>query len=443
MRLPKMRRWAPRNLAYITVGGTRHYLGTWGTAEADRRWALKVKELLGVAPERAAPGDVTLDDLDTEGGAIFVSRVRELALAFGLWAREYYVKNGRMTNAARNVARVRALLRETVPRGRRSPADEREVGLADAAWLREVRAELVRAHADRLSRQTVNEYVRIVQRMFVFGADHTLLPRAVADDLLTVKPLKRGRPPAPGVAAARERRGQPFAPRAWIRKVRRHLGPELRVMLDLQLVTGMRPSEVCAIRPRDLERTKDPSVMIYRVAPEADKTDHVEEARPRLVYLGPRALRLLAMVWPPAPDDYFFSPARAYAAHRLRLRAARATTLYPSHSDDARRARRRAGGIVPRLLGDRYTRDSYRRALHRACDRARAEDEAAGVPEHERVRRFGPYRLRHERAGLLADAAGVHVTSELLGHASIQTTQLYLQTRVRERSAIRAAARFG
>jgi integrase len=149
------------------------------------------------------------------------------------------------------------------------------------------------------------------------------------------------------------------------------------------------------------------------------------------------------MVWPEDPAAYFFSPARAYAAHLERRRAARATPAYPSHDPARRLQRRRAGGVRPRTLGDRYTVDSYRRAVHRACDAEAALDAARGVEAHLRVRRFGPAQLRHERAGVLADRAGIHVARELLGHQSIATTQIYVAQRVQERSAIRAAARFG
>lgn len=65
-----------------------------------------------------------------------------------------------------------------------------------------------------------------------------------------------------------------------------------------------------------------------------------------------------------------------------------------------------------RAAGDRYTRQSYRQAVHRACDKAK-------------VARVNPYQIRHARAEEIDQAMGLDAARHALGHDSAQTTTRY------------------
>lgn len=417
-KLPVVRLFRPRRLAYIKIKGHRFYLGPWGDPCVEERYRAKVCELLGIAPPVRVPMVTPVD----RGGTIVVELVEHLAHAYECWARDYYRKRDKPTATALNVSRVRQLLDLT--RLGTTPLHQ-----VDGRWLLELQVRLITDTRLDLCRGTINDYVAIVVRMLKWGSTHKFVPGTVLPEIEAVPALRKGRSIMPGVPAPRE--GKPKveeAPRASIRAARRHLSRTLRIMLDLQLVTGMRPNEVCNISPQFLSHTKRRDVMIYRVPEEADKTDHVDERPQRRVYLGPRAMRLLRLAWPATPAEYFFSPSDA-ESERMRLRRmARKTKVWESHSNEARRRRRRAIQIPPRQLGEKYSPDSYRRAIERACTRAGVET-------------FTPYQLRHNRAGEIVARASLEIAQEMLGHADIKTTMRYVK--VRQSRAIAAAAQIG
>ena len=78
--------------------------------------------------------------------------------------------------------------------------------------------------------------------------------------------------------------------------------------------------------------------------------------------------------------------------------------------------------------GEIYTVVAYRRAVHRACDKA-------GVP------RLSPSRLRHNAAKRIRGAFGVEVARCVLGHADIRTTELYSE--MDQAKAVDAMAHLG
>jgi integrase len=204
-------------------------------------------------------------------------------------------------------------------------------------------------------------------------------------------------------------------------------------MMILQILTGARPGEVCAMRAGDLYLTSDPAVWEYRVRDDTSKTAHHDSRPARIVYLGPRSRRVLAPVLErcTSPDDYLFRPADADAELRARKAAARRTPAYPSHSRMARTARRAAAGSTPRVFRPCYTVSAYGKAIARACD-------AAGVD------RFTPNQLRHTAATEIASrtlsaGGGIDVAQRVLGHASISTTMRYVSTK--DHKAITAAKR--
>jgi integrase len=433
VRIPELRRFAPRNRAYVFIDGKRQYLGPWGSDQAEAAYRSFIRERFGVEVE---PPAITLPFQPApQRQCVVVERVEHLALAYELYARAYYVKGGSCTQAAFNVARVRRLLAA-------HRLDRERILDVNGQWLERFKARICTGYT--LARPTVNEYLRIVIRMFIWGLAQGFVDPRVPPQLAAVPKVRKGRPPAYGLRPLREHRKRGGIPRDFIRRVRPFCPLTLRIMLNVQLATGMRPSELCHIRPMHLKPTREPRAMLYHVPPEANKTSHVEGAGgagDRVVPIGPRSLRLLRAIWPDDPREYFFSPKREHARRMLARRQDRRTVMYPSHAPELRLTRKRRGGVRAITLGEHYTRDSYRRALTRACEAARASEIQSGVDPAAAVHTFGPYELRHMRACDIATREDLHVAKAVLGHASVQTTQLYV--RARERGLIRAALKYG
>jgi len=101
-----------------------------------------------------------------------------------------------------------------------------------------------------------------------------------------------------------------------------------------------------------------------------------------------------------------------------------------------------------RAAGEQYTTESYRRAIHRACDLAfpapeplcRREDESArGWQERLTVKqraeldqwqsdhRWSPNRLRHSAGTEIRKRYGLEAAQVILGHASADVTQVYAE----------------
>lgn len=153
--------------------------------------------------------------------------------------------------------------------------------------LREVRESMIAGNKDLKpprppwSRVYCNRQVRAIVAMFRWAAAHELVPSTVYETLRTIEPLK------PGQTEAKEYAPVTCAPQADVEAVRALANKRVQAMIDLQLITGMRPGEVCRMRLSEIDRTKP--AWCYR--PRQHKTAH--RGKSRAVYLGPRCQRVL------------------------------------------------------------------------------------------------------------------------------------------------------
>jgi integrase len=75
-----------------------------------------------------------------------------------------------------------------------------------------------------------------------------------------------------------------------------------------------------------------------------------------------------------------------------------------------------------------YTKDSYHRAIQRACDRANAAARTAAPdtkPEVRLVPRWHPNQLRHAAATEIRRKFGLEAAQVVLGHSRADVTQVY------------------
>ena len=377
-RIPSYRHYKPKDLAVVRLAGRDHYLGKFNSPESWRRYHELIAAFLARG-ETAAAAD------PPPSAAPSRLPLKKLCLDYYEFTRGYYVRDGKPTS---EVDCIRYALRRVLKLYGDVFADD-----FGPKALKEVREELIR---DGQARTTVNSNISRIRRMFRWATENELLPVTVYQSLLAVSGLRKGRTNAPDAA--------PVLPvdDVAIEAALPHLAPPVAAMVRLQRLTGCRPAEICSLRPCDIDRSGD--VWCYR--PESHKTAH--HGHERRIYLGPRCQEVLAPYLDRAPDAFCFSPAEAKAMLNAQKRKKRKSPLTPSQ------AARRPKATPKRAPGDHYTSCSYRRAVERACEKAK-------------ITTWHPNQLRHARATELRKQFGLESAQVVLGHSEATVTQIYAE----------------
>lgn len=332
--VPKLRRHDASNRAFVRWRAGRRdvtrYLGEWGTAAVREAYQRFAAEWLSGAldTQKPAPGQTVL--------------VCHLIIGWLRRAEREYTKGGKPTTELSN---QRGAMRPLADLYGDSIAAE-----FDATKLRAVRAEMIRRG---WCRRTCNNYTRRIVRMFGWATAEGMLPPNVVAVLREVESLKAGRgaPDRPKVTAVSDADVAATLPFLSSRPRRRAM---LAAMIRLQRLAGMRPGEVCALRPCDLDRTAD--LWVYTVPALATKNLHRGKAQ--RYFLGPKAQAELAPYLDGPADAPVFKLARgAYSlAVRVACRRAGITPWHPHmlrHALATEAARMtRSVGTAAALIGD-------------------------------------------------------------------------------------------
>ena len=280
-------------------------------------------------------------------------------------------------------------------------------------------------------RRTVNMNTSRVRRMFKWAVSEQLLKEEVHRALCSVEDLQRGR------TSARE--SEPIGPVSdeLIEAVLPHVTQTVGDMIRFQRLTGCRPNEVCQLRPCDLDRNGD----VWRYIPASHKTEH--RNRQRVILVGPKAQAVLCRYLARGAEMYCFRPIDSESKRRAEQHANRKTPINAGNRPGSNRKQR-----PKRTPTDRYSVDSYRRAIERGCDRAfplptqvaRAKGETTSqwrkrlsdidreiVAEHYRKYRWSPNRLRHAAATEIRQQFGLEAAQVVLGHSKADVTQVYAE----------------
>jgi hypothetical protein len=154
----------------------------------------------------------------------------------------------------------------------------------------DTRKEIIAKSYRTISRTTVNDYLTVIKRIFQWGVSQELVPVAVFQSLTTVNGIRKGR----GTLATKthDPRKVTPVPQSDYEAVLAigGLSDEIKAMLELQNLTGMRPGEVTIMRPCDIDQKVKPC-WVYR--PSKHKNDWREGMKEKEVQLGPRAQKLL------------------------------------------------------------------------------------------------------------------------------------------------------
>ncbi len=404
--VPKLQHHKATGQARVKIAGRDHYCGKWGSKAAIAKYHRLIAEYFnghgappiaeGRAASQAAPADqagVHVVKVSPSGVSVAaVPQQAELAVCvcdvaarYLLHAETYYrdVRGRRTSSYDGARMAVRAL----------EPYFDVPAIEFGPLRLQSMRALLVEQGRPRV---TCNRIVTAVRRLFKWAASQELIPVSVSDALATVDPLLANRTTAPELPPVK-----PVADDV-LEATIAHLPKVVADMARLHRLTGARPSELCCMRPCDVDRT-DSEVWEYR--PEMHKNTWRGEER--VIHIGPKAQAILEPYLRRPADAFCFSPRESETARHREQRARRKSPVQPSQ-----RNRRRKNPKRP--AGDHYTRDSYRRAIQRAAEKAGVE-------------KWFPNQLRHSAGTEIRKLFGIEASQTRLGHKSLDVTQVYAE----------------
>jgi len=384
---PKYSKHKATGRAYVTLNGQAHYLGKHGSPASKQAYESLITQWV-------------------QGGGRYLPNAQdeitvvEVMTAYLAHAKRYYRKNGKQTRESGHAVEICRAIRKIY--GKSLAKDFGPLA------LKTVRQTFV---DDGIARRHINKQVDRIKRMFKWAAAEELIASDIPQALSMVAGLRAGRTEAPDRA--------PILPVQddVIEATLEHLPSIVADMVRFQRATGCRPEEACSIRPCELDRTGD--VWVYK--PTSHKTQH--HGRQRAIFIGPNAQAVLLRYLARDAEAYCFRPCDSEEKRRSVAESERVTPTKYGNAKGTNRVRN-----PKRKAGERYSTDSYRRSIHRACDKA-------GVD------RWSPNRLRHSAATEIRKRFGLEAAQVTLGHASADITQVYAE---RDNTlAIEVAAKIG
>lgn len=448
---PKLRHHKGTNRHYVVFPGcSPFYLGRHGSTEASQRYHALIVEWLDNG--RQPPAAVLKKGMATQGrptGAELARaatpaspahprqddlRVKDVVLAFLRHAMKHYRRaDGQPTGEVesfRQLGRLLVSLNGDEPAAEFGPLKLRRCRewMIRGGWVyRDPADEHRQKQARPWCRTTINRQVRRIRTLFKWAASMELVPPTVPAGLATVPGLRHGRTDAA--------ESEPVKPvdEGHVEATLEHMPPPVAAMVRLQLLTGMRPGEVVAMRGRDLDTSG--KVWIYR--PEQHKNRH--RGHGRAVMIGPKAQAVLRPWLKAYLAAHLFSPAEAEAARRAALTEARTTPMSCGNKPGSNRRRK-----PHRSPGESYSVASYARAIRRACELTYPPPEEAGKEEAKAWNarhRYSPHQLRHTAGTRFRKAHGLDAAQVLLGHRHAAVTEVYAEADVEK--AAKTARRIG
>lgn len=389
-RVPAYSRHRASGQAVVTLSGRDIYLGKYNSAASREAYNRLIAEWLANGRALPAQDDIT---------------VLEVLARFIDHAERYYRKpDGTPTS---ELANFRDAMRPLKRLYGRTPAGE-----FGPLKLKALREEMVKLD---WCRNTINRHTSRIRSIFKWAAECELIPPSIHHGLAAVAGLKAGR------SDARESEPVKPVPDAFVDAVHPFVGRQVWAMIELQRLTGMRPGEVTAMRGCDL----DTSGKLWTYRPAQHKTQH--HGHERIVYLGPRARKIVQPFLKPDLAAFLFSPADAERERRDKLYANRSTPLSCGNVPGSNVKRK-----PKKAPGQRYAVESYCRAIHMATDRADAWAKGGKiVAEDVRVvPRWHPHQLRHSAATNLRKEYGLEAAQVILGQKTLTVTQVYAEKNV-------------
>ena len=376
-RPPSYRFHKARNCAVVTIHGKNHYLGEYGSPESHEGYARLITQWRARvdAPEASLPLAVN--------GRLSINAV---ILQYLVFAAAYYRKHDKPTGEINNIRAALASLKKLFGR---TPAEQ--FGPKDLELVRNSMID------DDLCRKTINGRISRIKRMFRWASKEGLVPAIAYHGLLAVDGLKFCR------SRARETQRIRPVPDEHVNQVLHLLNRHVRAMVQVQHLTGMRPQEIRNVRTGDIDAASD----VWIFTPWTHKTEH--HGHVRQIAIGPRAQRILQPFLKPSdPMAFVFSPKETVTAlHRDRGKR-RKSKRPPSQLARKKKIRPKRAPALE------YTKNSYRRAIARACEKSKVPD-------------WKPNQLRHSCGTKIRRLYGLDGAAAVLGHRLGTVTEIYAE----------------
>jgi integrase len=258
----------------------------------------------------------------------------------------------------------------------------------------------------------VNDYTRRIVTMFHWGVSEEYVKSDIAAALKTVKTLQEG---YPGTFDHEERE---HVPDDVVKRTLPFMPPTLRAMVQIQRMTGCRPSEIFNMRVGQIDRNSDPELWLYR--PAHHKTEK-KTKRKKIVPLGKPEQELIApYLVGKSPESAVFSPRIAMEDRNTEKRENRKSKITPSQT-----ARDKTRAAKPTRYSEFYNRYSYRQAIEYAIEKGNRH-----LPDGAKIPYWTPYQLRHAAATALELESDIEDAQILLDHESPNTTARYTKKRL-------------
>jgi integrase len=367
---PKLTHHVPSGQARARYQGKDYYFGSYGSAKSYQRYA----EFLSRWSSGAlAPATAEVKPPPAVRTPLVMA---ELVERFDAHCDAYYRRDGEPTSER---ITFRSALRPVLTLFRALSVAE-----FSPKRLVAVRDEMIRL---KWSRRYINASVRRIRQMFRWAVAEELVSPTIASALAAVEPLKEGR------SEAREKDlPGPVDDAIVAATICRIKSPVVVDVIRLMQHSGMRPAEAIGMRVEAIDRS-DPECWHY--IPRRHKTTH--RGKRRTVFLGPKCQAILL--------PYII---------------------------------RAGGGRIFRM-----TSSGLRTAINRGCDRAfrhptlssiQPDDmtaaQRAELEAWRKAHRWAPNQLRHLHATVVRKEFGVEGAQVMLGHAHIQTTEIYAEANV-------------
>ena len=385
----------------VTIDGRDYYLGKHDSPEAIARYAV----LIGVyqAGGLKLPSDFDPSELNARAANIFAAApqpsqqskeplsVRHVTASYRELVRTKYANN------PAELHRQYQICDETDKHEGDRLADDYGPLALQRQRQRWIDAGNSRVYCNRLANAVV--------RMFKYAVSQELVKPETWQRLKSVEPLRIGQTQAPETEPRR-----PVAIEV-VRQTAKHLSPVLKAMLRVQVATGMRPSEICNLRPCDIDR----SGTVWMFRPAKHKT--ANKGKRKAVPIVGDARDAITDYLNRDSQAFCFSPIESMAWFRTNQRASRKSKVQPSQAS-------RTKADPKKQPGEKYTPTSYRQSIQRAAKTAEVE-------------LWHPYQLRHLAGTVVRDALGIEAAQALLGHSELRMTEHYAKQT--EAKAIEAA----
>lgn len=383
------RRYHISGQSVVTIAGDDYYLGPHDSSESIARYAV----LIGIyqAGGLSLPDDFELSSLDErvavlmgQTTSVVANQSNAVILVRHVTANYRAMAKVRYAESNSELQRLTQVCDALDEHDGDTPAAEYGPLKLQAQRQRWIDSKSSRT-GKPYSRVYCNTLTKLIVRIWKHAVSQELAPESSWVRLRSVEPLRNGQTEAPEVDDVEP------VPIDVVRKTAEELSPIIKAMIRVQVGTGMRPSEICRMRPCDIDRSDE--VWVYRPA------EHKTAKRGKS-----KAVPILGDVRDAVTDylqrdekAFLFSPAESMAWFRSVQRARRQTKVQPSQ-------RTRKTENPRKQPGEKFTPTSYRQSIQRAAKRA-------GV-EH-----WHPYQIRHLAATVICDALGIEAVQAMHGHS--------------------------